>query len=220
MHVIVKRSDESPVYEVIPDGGGKIRVLHRNLLLPCDSLPQENSEATVQPETMTKTKTRRKDRKCLEVVQSDVSENEDFQNSELVLQFPTSLSQCWNPACLNPEAELLMPSVEQCWDRQSLRIKKDRTERAPEEQTEEDTGMPAEQSGESEEQTSVESDDDDSIPVNSYPMRDCRRTKILTYESLGHPSVVEVAMDRLNVSTETSVQRLATVDSFGGNQLN
>ncbi len=70
----------------------------------------------MQPETMTmtKTKTRRKDRKCLEVVQSDESENEDFQNSELVLQFSTSLSQCWNPAHLNPEAEPFMPSVEQC----------------------------------------------------------------------------------------------------------
>lgn len=49
VYVIVKRrSDESTVYEVVPEGGGKMRVLHRNLLLPCDSLPLENSEATPQ----------------------------------------------------------------------------------------------------------------------------------------------------------------------------
>ncbi|KAI2652210.1 Retrovirus-related Pol polyprotein [Labeo rohita] len=225
VHVIVKRrSDESPVYEVIPEGGGKMRVLHRNLLLPCDSLPQENTEATVRPETMTKTKTkaRRKDRKCLEEVQSDVSENEDFQNDELVLQFPTSLRQCQNPAHLSPEAEPFTPSGDQRWEQQRLRSEEEITEGVLEEQRDEDPGMSTGQSEVSEEQTpfeseeselsqeqaSVESEDDDSLTVNSYPRRQRHRRKILTYESLGQPSVVEVAMDRLNVSPETSVQSL------------
>lgn len=151
------------------------RVLHRNLLLPCDSLPQENSEATVQPETMTmtKTKTRRKDRKCLEEVQSDVS----FQRMRIFRMVSWCYS-CQNPAHLNPEAEPFTPSVEQCWDRQSPRIEEERTEGAPEEQIEEDPGMPAGQSEESEGQASVESEDDDSIPVNSYPRRDRHRTTL------------------------------------------
>lgn len=43
IHTVVRRmSDDSPVYQVKPEGKpGKLRTLHRNLLLPCDSLPLE-----------------------------------------------------------------------------------------------------------------------------------------------------------------------------------
>lgn len=41
IHVVVSRkSPESSVYDVKPESGrGKMRTLHRNLLLPCDYLP-------------------------------------------------------------------------------------------------------------------------------------------------------------------------------------
>ncbi len=44
IHVVVARKgDESPVYELRPETGrGRNRVLHRNLLLPCEHLPLEN----------------------------------------------------------------------------------------------------------------------------------------------------------------------------------
>ena len=43
IYVVLKRlNDDSPVYKVKrEDGGGKARVLHRNLLMQCDSLPVE-----------------------------------------------------------------------------------------------------------------------------------------------------------------------------------
>lgn len=42
VHVVTwQRSEGSPVYEVEPDGGGKKRVLHRNLLFQCEYLPLE-----------------------------------------------------------------------------------------------------------------------------------------------------------------------------------
>ena len=44
IHYVVKRmSDDSPVYQVLPEGRKDIapRTLHRNLLLPCDDLPVE-----------------------------------------------------------------------------------------------------------------------------------------------------------------------------------
>lgn len=46
IHIVVKRiSDDSPVYQVKPEGRpGKVRTLHRNLLLPCDCLPFETQE--------------------------------------------------------------------------------------------------------------------------------------------------------------------------------
>ena len=44
VHLVVKRkASESQVYEVQPeDGQGCTRVLHRNLLFPCDFLPVES----------------------------------------------------------------------------------------------------------------------------------------------------------------------------------
>ena len=53
IHVVVRRKDpESPVYEVKPENGsGTTRILHRNLLLPCNELPvdiQTNSERPKQ----------------------------------------------------------------------------------------------------------------------------------------------------------------------------
>ena len=49
IHVVVKRkSPESPVYEIKPERGEgrKNRVLHRNLLLPCEYLPSDTDKPT------------------------------------------------------------------------------------------------------------------------------------------------------------------------------
>lgn len=54
-----------------------------------------------------------------------------------------------------------------------------------EERREEDPGMTVGQSEVSEEQASVESEDDDCLPMNSYPRREHCSPKILTYDSLG-----------------------------------
>lgn len=51
IHVVVQRKGpESSVYEVRPEvAGKKNRVLHRNLLLPCDLLPAEDQQANAGP---------------------------------------------------------------------------------------------------------------------------------------------------------------------------
>ena len=58
IHVVVSRKGpESPVYDVTSESGdGKIRTLHRNLLLPCDYLQPEND---IQMSEFIKTKQRR-----------------------------------------------------------------------------------------------------------------------------------------------------------------
>ena len=49
MHVVISRKGEdSPVYEVKPETGpGRARILHRNLLLPCNHLPVDVASKTL-----------------------------------------------------------------------------------------------------------------------------------------------------------------------------
>ena len=47
IHVVVSQKGELPVYELRPEAGvGRTRILHRNLLFPCDSLVDEKVEVT------------------------------------------------------------------------------------------------------------------------------------------------------------------------------
>ncbi|KAL1276923.1 hypothetical protein QQF64_023596 [Cirrhinus molitorella] len=51
VYIVTRRKyQESPVYEVQPENGkGKTRILHRNLLLPCDYLPVEKEHLAGRP---------------------------------------------------------------------------------------------------------------------------------------------------------------------------
>lgn len=46
--VVSEKNPDIPVYEVKSERGGKSRTGHKNLLLPCDSLPVEKSERKEQ----------------------------------------------------------------------------------------------------------------------------------------------------------------------------
>ena len=49
IHVVVEQRGDLPIYKVNPEGQpGKLRVLHRNLLLPCDFLAPETQESVPQ----------------------------------------------------------------------------------------------------------------------------------------------------------------------------
>ncbi|MGH0190246.1 UNVERIFIED_CONTAM: hypothetical protein FKN15_043544 [Acipenser sinensis] len=62
VYVVVRRKGkDSPVFEVKPEkGGGRTKVLHRNLLLPCDHLPIEQGPQNHQCKEVTKKRHRTK----------------------------------------------------------------------------------------------------------------------------------------------------------------
>lgn len=111
VHVVVKRrSSDSPVYEVAPEGGGKCRVLHRNLLLPCDSLPLSHPETDPQPKRASPTPRRKRGQKTDKQIESSDSDSSD--EGELVCHFPNHQQQRQRTVNLNPEAGPLC----QIWD--------------------------------------------------------------------------------------------------------
>ena len=90
IHVVVERMGvQSPVYKVKPEsGGGRTRVLHRNLLLPCDSLELDapNLGFGTRPRKTTTEK------QPLSVSGNDLQssgEEEDFGSVDLVEEIST-----------------------------------------------------------------------------------------------------------------------------------
>ena len=59
-----RKGPESPVYDIKAESGrGKIRALHRNLLLPCDYLPPEHGVRINQPVKTEKSETSKRKEK-------------------------------------------------------------------------------------------------------------------------------------------------------------
>ena len=203
VHVVVKRrSSDSPVYEVAPEGGGKSRVLHRNLLLPCDSLPLGKPEpAPATQERKIRTRTRTRQRQINE--SEDNSDSESSDEVELVCRFPDDQELSQRAADLNPEAEPFAPALmmqDGAPDLEDATVAQEETET-------DDRGITADGDGENDAepgeglQESSEEDDPDPPPVTSYPQRHRHRPRMLTYNTLGEPTWVEADAESLHVGS-------------------
>ena len=79
VHEVVAVNEESPVHSVkAEDGTGKVRVLHRNLLLPCDYLPLEKPP---QPVTSSKKSSHSKKKSHETVIRDAEDESSDDEES-------------------------------------------------------------------------------------------------------------------------------------------
>ena len=201
VHVVVKRrSSDSPVYEVAPEGGGKSRVLHRNLLLPCDSLPLGKPEpAPATQERKIRTRTRTRQRQINESEEN--SDSESSEEVELVYRFPEDQELSQRAADLNPEAEPFAPALmmqDGAPDLEDATVAQEETET-------DDRGIAADRDGENDAepgeglQESSEEDDPDPPPATSYPQRHRHRPRMLTYNTLGEPTWVEAGAESLHV---------------------
>ncbi|XP_054915061.1 uncharacterized protein LOC129378683 [Poeciliopsis prolifica] len=186
VHIITKRrSDISPVYEVVPEGGGKSRVLHRNLLLPCDSLPIDNPEISSKRTKKTKSSTL----SCHLCPQEETSDSERDEEMELVCQFPPAQHSGHRAVSLNPDAEPFTPDLHD----QDNAPKVKEPQAAWMDNIPEDGSQDVELHQDPPElsvETVSEEEDDPAVspPTSSYPKRERRRPRMLTYRALGDPN--------------------------------
>ncbi|KAI4876831.1 hypothetical protein NFI96_008459 [Prochilodus magdalenae] len=81
IHVVVRQVNEHiPVYELRPEKGkGKLRVLHRNLLLPCDHLPLEvPDQSHVKPKGKPARRNKIREQRAEEEEEEDDEEEENY----------------------------------------------------------------------------------------------------------------------------------------------
>ncbi|CAI5638107.1 unnamed protein product [Oreochromis niloticus] len=109
-----RKADDSPVYLISPENGqGRDKVVHRNLLLPCDFLPFEKpSTQTVQPPKDSPTVTRKKfrpPRRQQQPGNGDTSDDDDSGTYQWYLRPVPGRRQRQTP--LNPLAESFQPPL-------------------------------------------------------------------------------------------------------------
>lgn len=105
VHVVQKKRSECPVYEVQPETGqGRVRVLHRNMLLPCEFLPVEQTTATLRKMVKGKHSKSNSEQQARESSSEDESEWTGFCR-------PFKPAQ--RKEQLQPEAEEFYPQVTQ-----------------------------------------------------------------------------------------------------------
>ena len=205
IHVVVERMGvESPVYKVKPEsGGGRTRVLHRNLLLPCDVL---ELDAPI-PEFGTRPRKTAAEKKTLSVSGNDLpnlgeeqEEEDDFVSVDLVEELP---SEVQTSGSVSPDEDLPSDSVENHVTTEGTNGPSDETEPGNEGTAGND------ETEQSEEEDIAEQD------ATTRPQRQRRPPQILTYNSLGNPQYqcVEPVVSSLFVN---SIQASAAAAIYPG----
>ena len=174
IHVVVDRMGiQSPVYKVKPEsGGGRVRVLHQNLLLPCDALELDASN----PAFGARPRKTAVEETPLSIsgngLQSSGEEDDDFVSVNLVAEIPGEVRASES---VTPDQDLPSDSIENHATTEGTNGTSDQTEPANEGSAENDE---AELSG-------GECIAEQDIPTR--PQRQRRSPQILTYNSLGKP---------------------------------
>ncbi|KAL7861758.1 hypothetical protein SRHO_G00131990 [Serrasalmus rhombeus] len=210
VHIVVKRkASSSPVYEVRPERGGKTRVLHRNLLLPCDSLPLDKPDPNGQRTELRSragchnAQTRPRREITRERDPAKYFDSESAEECEYVCRFPLDSPQIKRNLALNPDAQPYVPDKEQ----QDVQPGQDASNADLSDSVE----MEAENTRilefiENEYPVSSGDAPNDGKPnpqsANCYPRRERQCPKVLTYEELGKPCIVKVEIDNSQLNSD------------------
>lgn len=203
IHVVVRQmGGELPVYEVKPEKGkGRSRVLHRNLLMPCDHLPLENAPPA---------KVRRK--RALEKSQTSHVESDDESEDEFNLHYVQP--QLPQPNCVvEPESLHSLPTIE---PEQVLSEESDQENQEPpagtDQETEQELNLPVDEQFAAP-MSSPESDQEGQREETYQPPRRQRYPpRLLTYDELGTPTY---NVRQLNGILQTPQQNLPYVSTYG-----
>lgn len=198
VHIVTqKKHQDTPVYEVKPEmGSGRPRMLHRNMLLPCDFLPVDEplpsrTKKKSQNRNKAGKKTQPAPQQAVSEAESDLEEEDDRWGFMITPEQHITPNQASHQ--LNPEAEEFEPcpastgtGLHTVMDTEDRGTPADfRIEPG---QTVEEVDIPDPGAG-----SSDHSDLEEEIyspPRRTYPRRGRRPPKTLTYDSLGQPKIV------------------------------
>lgn len=210
VHVVTERKhQDSPVYEVKPErGSGRTRVLHRNLLLPCDFLPVEQSQPETPKISQKKSKKKHRERRQEQSRQQDQqnSSEDEEDNWRGITSAPSTGHYDQPTSGLRAETEEFVPQAataepepnpDEGDERQDVeeddglepeagRDEPEGVEPEPEGENAESAEPEAGESGEADDHSDAEPS---SPATRKYPFRNRHPTKTLTYDSLGQPSI-------------------------------
>lgn len=164
-------------------------MMHRNLLLPCDSLPVEDPEPKADHKKATNVRTKQQRRADLN---SESEDSEDEDEHEMVLRFSYHSQQGRTTSSLHPNAEPYQPRRAEEDNEQviGIHLPADDEEGAVSEEAPE-WQEPPEQVAEVEEEHA----EGEPQVGHRHPQRQRHPPQMLTYDALGQPKVTTRGMD-------------------------
>ena len=179
VHTVVRRvSEDIPVYELRPEKGkGRSRILHRNLLLPCDHLPLEMS---VQPRAKKRTVETTE-----EVEQSEEEEDDDeYYPVQPQQPFQPCQPQTSNPERTDKPAEQIQLEENASSESEGEHEVINQLEHLPDQEDSYVEDLPVEEAIPS----PVPSKHNRTSESGPQRPRQHRRPKVFTYDRLGSPA--------------------------------
>uniref|UniRef100_A0A3P8TE73 Gypsy retrotransposon integrase-like protein 1 n=2 Tax=Amphiprion percula TaxID=161767 RepID=A0A3P8TE73_AMPPE len=191
-----QKGEDSPVFELVPENGqGRTRVMHRNMLLPCDFLPVSADTNKTGDKTKTKKRLLNKNDKTrmrqAQQVESEEESDEDLSDAV----FTWTVPEPHETPALDPTATEFIPLL----DRDEL-LQNETFQIADDDQEDPiPAQLPEEDAEETEDARDVDSGSDsesleETQQMSTYPKRDRKKPQTLTYNTLGQPSFTERAV--------------------------
>lgn len=205
--ILGRKSPDSPVYEIVPEKGGPSRIVHRNLLLPCDCLPVEGQPVmreTNRPTKQRRVKTPLQDQTKDQQPDYDIDSEDEEGSYTLTFHDHFVEDDSNEPIMLNAAAEPFEPAP-------AINVYHDHST-ADEFETirfTEEEGIQQEPEEEAVSEEEPDYEESQEAPYRSpYPQRERRQPRILTYDEFGKPAVISRNAAVRGVSLNPSCHQL------------